>query len=56
MELQITDAIGRTVCTKQVDNGKNFITRENIPSGGIYFYSVISNQEILAKGKLIVID
>ena len=53
MQLRIYDVFGRMIKTVAVTEYKLTIAKDNL-SGGMYFYEVINNSEILKTGKIIV--
>jgi hypothetical protein len=52
--LQITDALGRMIKEVPVTSAEISVSRKEISAEGIYFYQLISGNEILGKGKLMV--
>lgn len=55
LELKIYDLLGREVFKQQILNPKSEILNPNLP-GGIYFYKLKNEKEIIGNGKLVVSD
>jgi hypothetical protein len=52
-ELRIVDLCGKEVKSVLINSNETVISRDNLQDG-IYFYSIINNNESIGKGKLIV--